>query len=164
VIAPPPPPKAFDLYKVLFDTGLVTSVDQVGSQVTCSPSPEGTDRDYLVLVHSQDLNAQERFIQKVQHAGFTQTIKEVVSPNSLHGSNGVFASFRHGEINLIVTTCEHFHRRFLAATSVAKRLNLLQKSDRIALFQAVLYGNIDGDIALLSLDKSARERLIEATN
>lgn len=31
--------------------------------------------------------------------------------------------------------------RFIAATAVAKRLNLLDKADRIALFQAVLYAN-----------------------
>lgn len=43
--------------------------------------------------------------------------------------------------NLIITSSQVFHQRFLAASSVAKRLNLLEKSDRIALFQAVLYGN-----------------------
>lgn len=46
-----------------------------------------------------------------------------------------------GDVNLIVTQDNKFYDRFMAATSVAKRLNLLDKADRIALFQAVLYGN-----------------------
>ena len=44
-------------------------------------------------------------------------------------------------VNLIVTRNDTFFNRFMAASSVAKRLNLLDKADRVAVFQAVLYGN-----------------------
>jgi len=55
----------------------------------------------------------------------------------------LFTSFRRksDDLNLIVTDSPEFAKKFLAATSVAKKLNLLAKADRIALFQAVLYGN-----------------------
>jgi hypothetical protein len=53
----------------------------------------------------------------------------------------VFNSWRGPNAqNLIVTDDLEWHRRFVAATSIAKRLNLMAKADRIALFQAVLYG------------------------
>jgi len=52
-----------------------------------------------------------------------------------------FSSYVKKEVNLIVTEDPKFFDKFMAATSVAKRLNLLSKEDRIALFQAVLYGN-----------------------
>jgi hypothetical protein len=47
------------------------------------------------------------------------------------------------DVNLIATSDGDFFRRFLAATQVCIRLNLMNKEDRIALFQAVLYGNRD---------------------
>ena len=52
-----------------------------------------------------------------------------------------FWSYTKGDVNLIVTKNPVFFARFLAATSVSKRLNIMKKADRIALFQAVLYGN-----------------------
>lgn len=52
-----------------------------------------------------------------------------------------FQSFTLGKLNLIITFDPEFYRRFLAATGMAKHLNLLSKDDRVMLFQAVLYGN-----------------------
>jgi hypothetical protein len=51
-----------------------------------------------------------------------------------------FAPFSNGEVDLIVTKSPHFARRHRAATHVCKRLNLPNKQDRIAVYQAVLYG------------------------
>lgn len=47
---------------------------------------------------------------------------------------------RRGNINVIVTPEMEFFDRFMAATELARRFNLMEKVDRIALFQAVLYG------------------------
>ncbi len=63
-------------------------------------------------------------------------------PSNSSGNSSPFESYTKGSINLIVTWDKKFHHRFLAATTVCKRLNLLDKADRIVLFQAVLYGNI----------------------
>ena len=110
--------------------GVLTSAEPVGSRVTCDPAPTDTDEDWLVLV-------QEVPIERLQEAGFGQE----GSPEFYTGNDaGGFRSWRKGEINLITTQSEEFYRLFLTATYLAKRFNLLRKQDRIALFQAILYG------------------------
>ena len=77
----------------------------------------------------------------MQQDGFTQD----GSPEFYTGNdNGGFRSFRKGDMNIITTESMEFFDRFMTATALAKRFNLLEKADRIALFQAVLYG-VDAD-------------------
>lgn len=99
----------------------------VGSRVTCNPPPTDTDEDWLAL----ETGPWDR-------TGWEKSRKETSST----GSDDIvrFTSYRQGNLNLIVAHELEFYERFLAASSVAKRLNLLSKPDRIALFQAVLYG------------------------
>lgn len=114
-------------------------VQPVGSRVTCNPAPEGTDRDYLVFVASQDEAAAVLF-----DAGFSQD----GSPEFYTGNDaGGFRSYRRGAVNIIATEDYTFFERFLIATGLARRFNLLDKADRIALFQAVLYGVAPDDSA-----------------
>lgn len=109
---------------------VLTSAKPVGSRVTCDPAPTNTDEDWLVLVR-------EVPIGRLQEAGFGQE----GSPEFYTGNDaGGFRSWRKGEINLITTQSDEFFRLFLTATYLAKRFNLLRKPDRIALFQAILYG------------------------
>lgn len=44
-----------------------------------------------------------------------------------------------GTLNLLFTNCEQFFDDFVLATKVAKELKLSKKSDRVTLFQAILY-------------------------
>ena len=102
----------------------------VGSRVTCSPAPVDTDRDWLVLIKP----GAEKLLPE---NGFSQD----GSPQFYTGNdNGGFRSWRKGELNVITTPDNEFFQRFITATALAKRFNLLNKQDRIALFQAVLYG------------------------
>jgi hypothetical protein len=113
-------------------------VELVGSPVTCCPAPEDTDQDVLVLVAKAQLFD---CLFALQDAGFSL---DGSSPDNLAEhleSVESFSSFKQGDLNIILTSDEQFFRRFMATTSVAKHLNLLEKEDRIALFQAVLYGN-----------------------
>ena len=114
----------------------------VGSTVTCNPPPTNTDKDFLVLVPG------------FEHFGIaTRLCNEGWEPEGSHVTDEAlpattdqeFISFRKGRINLILTRSPVFFKRFKAATSVAKRLNLRSKPDRVALFQAVLYGNSCGE-------------------
>lgn len=106
----------------------------VGSRATCDPAPVGTDEDWLVAVKEGEL---QRAINLLGTAGF-----QLDNPNEHYRpEEGVFNSWRYEDVNVILTSDLCFYRRFLAASSVAKRLNLLEKADRVALFQAVLYGN-----------------------
>ena len=102
----------------------------VGSRVTCNPAPVDTDRDWLVLIKP----GAEKLLPE---NGFSQD----GSPQFYTGNdNGGFRSWRKGELNVITTPDNEFFQRFITATALAKRFNLLNKQDRIALFQAVLYG------------------------
>lgn len=106
------------------------NIRRVGSRVTCNPAPENTDEDFLALVPFNVTNLMEA-------DGFTQD----GSPEFYTGNdNGGFRSFRKGDMNIITTESVEFFDLFLTATALAKRFNLLEKSDRIALFQVVLYG------------------------
>jgi len=108
-----------------------------GSRVTCDPAPTDTDIDVLCLI---DPAQYDIFVAELFSDGFDLDGSRVSNEKSIAESSG-FQSFKKGEVNLIVTGSLEFYRRFDAASSVAKRMNMMEKSDRIALFQAVLYGN-----------------------
>lgn len=123
-----------------FLQGKCVSFERVGSRVTCDPAPTDTDLDVLVLAtldqwrdHLSPLLEAQRFEKGGSDCRDAGSYMAEVPL--------AFQSFTFGELNLIVTLDPEFYRRFLAATSVAKSLNLLKKQDRIDLFQAVLYGN-----------------------
>jgi len=120
----------------------VIRIEPVGSRVTCNPPPTDTDADYLVLVGSM-VDFRTTIICDF---GYELDGSQVADASVPLNAADRFSSYSQGDINLIVTSDATFFRKFMAASSVAKRLNLLDKSDRIALFQAVLYGNADGDL------------------
>jgi hypothetical protein len=112
------------------------SIEPCGSRVTCSPPPMDTDADYLVLCPSEPervtavINAMHGFCLEWEGGEHYQAM--IASD---------FMSWRRGEINLIVTSNDRFAAKHRVATGLCKRLNLMHKPDRIALFQGVLYGN-----------------------
>lgn len=111
----------------------------VGSRITCNPPPVDTDQDVLVLISEENA---DYFVSKMKNAGFDVELGEGYAEDALNsGEEDRFQSYRLGDVNLIVTVDEKFYARFAAATDMAKRANLLDKEERIALFQAVLYGN-----------------------
>lgn len=98
-----------------------------GSRVICSPAPTDTDEDYIALM--DDCSA-------LSVAGFvmgTDLNKYEDMPD--------FLAFRCGDFNVVVTDSRDFYEKFVLATEQAKALNLLEKTDRIDLFQSILYGN-----------------------
>ena len=121
----------------MFTHNLASEITQVGSRVTCNPAPTDTDDDYLAYVHSSNWIA---FDASMNDNGFSVGGSRPEHADADYLDNG-FCSYTKGEINVIATANHEFVKKFMAATSVAKRLNLLNKEDRIALFQAVLYAN-----------------------
>jgi hypothetical protein len=123
----------------------VRNVVFVGSRVTCNPPPTDTDIDILVFASDAEklsLMMAFRGFQAHLCASKVEDLSNSANQTVFDGTqSSPFVSLRRGEVNLIVTDQTRFFRRFLAATSVAKKLNLLSKPDRIDLFQAVLYGN-----------------------
>jgi hypothetical protein len=93
-----------------------------------------TDRDVLCLVKDQ-----KEFLDAATREGFVMAGS--VPADQLEFHQSPFTSLKRGEDNLIVTDAAWFASRFMVATRLAKRFNLRAKVDRVALFQAVLYGN-----------------------
>lgn len=112
-------------------------VDPCGSRVTCSPPPENTDEDYLVEHVAGDEAGVGKMVSELGHAGFTW--EGGIHYQTVVGSG--FMSWRKGSVNIIATCNKAFAAKHRVATALCKRLNLMHKPDRIALFQAVLYGN-----------------------
>lgn len=107
-----------------------------GSRVTCDPTPTDTDEDYLVQVPSPRV---PDVMVGLNECGYSW---EGSSEHYQFKIDDGFSSFRKGRVNLIVSANPFFVERHQVATHVCKRLNLMNKKDRIALFQAVLYGRV----------------------
>jgi len=99
-----------------------------GSRYICNPAPVDSDEDYVCL-------ATDGLRKALELAGATVD----GDPEKYEGMSS-FVSMRLGSVNMILTDEPDFYRRFVDATEEAKRLNLLHKPDRIALFQRHLYG------------------------
>ena len=116
----------------------------VGSRVSCSPPPQETDLDVLCRVGNMGSFADILLEEGYERGGSDPAD---VSPWSqsmvFEGRDNVskFSAFRFGDLNIIATDSQEFYDKFMLATRVATKLNLMKKDDRIALFQAILYGN-----------------------
>lgn len=113
------------------------TIEPCGSRVTCNPIPLGSDQDFLVVM-SADNDAVRNVVMALELHGFKWEGSE-----HYQDAAGTFMSWRRDDVNLIVTANQEFATRHRAATAVCKRLNLMNKPDRVALFQAVLYGNAE---------------------
>ena len=121
-----------------------TSAIKCGSRVTCNPAPPDTDEDWLVLYPEERFQELHDVLYldgwslggSFMAGSFNQSNPDEQFRSYTKEINGI-------KRNLICTSSEIFHKRFWAATTVSTRLNLMNKDDRIALFQAVLYANPD---------------------
>lgn len=111
-------------------------VTDCGSRVTCDPPPSGTDWDRLVACKDDDSVVAE-VVSVLYSTGFAW---EGDSEHYQVSARGGFMSWRRGEDNFIVIADAQLVRRHKAATALCRRLNLMAKADRIAVFQVVLYG------------------------
>lgn len=109
-------------------------ISSCGSRVTCNPPPTDTDADYLVII---DIDEAPSLMGALSSLGWSWEGSNEHYQNQL---NDGFSSFRKKDVNLLVTASPEWSKRHKAATHVCTRLNLMNKDDRIALFQAVLYG------------------------
>lgn len=120
-----------------------SEIELVGSRVTCNPPPMDTDQDILVLIKSRRLReAQAYLVEKGFESG----------PDCSRSNDSEFYSYKNetADINFILTTKREYFDRFMAATTVAKRFNLLNKDDRVALFEAVIRGTRCIDVEFIT--------------
>lgn len=118
----------------------------VGSTETCDPSPTNTDLDILVL--SKEC---ANLLKTSKRLGYSYTGSIIIDESGDMEENQFF-SIKKGIVNIIATEDARFFDRFILASKLAKRLNLLDKSDRIDLFQTILYDNAPNeDIDVIKL-------------
>ena len=123
------------------------TVEMCGSKVTCNPAPVATDTDYLVQIIPDE--KAWRTGESVSNQKIASIVDYLSTGNfQLEGSGSYqlaaqtgFMSWRFGDVNLLVSANGAWCTRHRAATALCTRLNLLNKADRIAVFQAVLYAN-----------------------
>lgn len=108
-------------------------ISATGSRAICSPPPVSSDADFLVLLKSSD--DMSDFVSAAREAGFEWESNEHYQQVVEDG----FMSWRRGMVNLIVTKNVEFAASHRLATSVCKRLNVMSKEDRVAVFRAFLY-------------------------
>jgi hypothetical protein len=111
-------------------------MEPCGSRVTCSPAPTGTDEDFVILALEGNFS---RLRDRLENDGWELGGSKIPDEANTIDPQDRFASWKLDDVNLIVTASPSFFDRFMAATSVCKKLNLLSKDDRIMVFQAVLY-------------------------
>jgi hypothetical protein len=102
-----------------------------GSNYICNPPVENTDIDFVVW--APDLKEADNIL-RVSGFDYRGFKTQDSYPNMVW-------SYRKGPINVVLTVLKDFYDKFVAATEEAKRLNLLKKEDRIALFDKYLYDN-----------------------
>lgn len=113
-------------------------ISHCGSRVTCNPAPTDTDDDWLVFV--DDHTHLSQMVERLTTDGWRW---EGATEHYQNVASNTFMSWRRDNDNLIVTTNRDFARLHKVATRICTRLNLMQKADRIMVFQAVLYGNTE---------------------
>ena len=124
----------------------IDAIKPVGSRVTCNPPPKDTDIDYLVLFRKN-----YEYGAKLRNLSWSYDGSEINDIINNIPEEDRFQSYSCGDVNFICTTSENFYLRFIAATKIAKSLNLMEKEDRIVLFQAILYENYQCDIDALNV-------------
>jgi len=105
---------------------LYTASFPTGSSYICNPPVLDTDIDQMFLV--DDLEKVSKILEKL---GWKRCGKEEYQIDK-------WVAYRKDNLNALLTdNLDHFNK-FLQATEEAKKLNLLDKKDRIALFDKYL--------------------------
>lgn len=116
--------KAFDYLQIPEE--LYQQAAPTGSSYICNPPVLDTDIDFVILI--KDWNKLHDWCK--QNAFKTNFEDYAIEE---------FRSYKRGVINIIVTDDPTWYKRFVKATELAKQLNLLDKQQRINLFDFVMY-------------------------
>lgn len=116
--------KAFDYLQIPEE--LYQNVVPTGSSYICDPPVLNTDVDFVILSADWD-----KLHDWCEQNAFKTNFEDYAIEE--------FRSYKRGIINLIVTDDSTWYKRFVKATNLAKQLNLLDKQQRIDLFNFVMY-------------------------
>lgn len=106
-----------------------------GSRVICDPPVMDTDEDYLILVTDGNIEIIYDLLEQDEY---------IMGGSQFDESK--FSSWKNKDgINILLTHDKDYFDKFSKATSLAKALNLKEKSDRITLFEAVVSDSWPGE-------------------
>lgn len=119
--------KALKPFKYLnIPDNLCQEVAPTGSSYICNPPVLNTDIDFVILSADWD-----KLHDWCEQNAFKTNFEDYAIEE--------FRSYKRGPINLIVTDDPTWYKRFAKATNLAKQLNLLDKQQRVDLFDFVMY-------------------------
>jgi len=116
----------------------------VGSRFTNTVVTEDSDYDYFF--EAKDDDHFQQILDLLFDQDFTLETEIHYQDSGTTKDPFRFLSFRKEGLNILLTKDHDFATRHRLATNVCKRLNIPDKSDRICLFQAVLYERDTSDI------------------
>lgn len=111
---------------------------QTGSSVICNPPVLDTDIDYIICDSKGRFDTQNLHKFLISN-GFEMSCQD---EEEYDLESEAFDCYRKDNINLIVTDNYEWYLKWVAATQIATRLNLIKKEDRIVLFKYILYGEM----------------------
>lgn len=101
-----------------------------GSSFICDPPVTNTDIDYVVFVTNK-----EEVCKYLTENGWT-----FCGGEAYNNPDNDFLAVRNQDLNYILVDEEHTFDQWEAATLLAKKRNLLNKNERIALFRNIFKG------------------------
>jgi len=113
---------------------------RTGSSVICNPPVLDTDIDFVIK--SKDVDIIKNYLSCELKFNVLTGEESEANYEGLNIGSEYFYSLKKDNINIMLVQDESFFIKWLNATLLAKKLNLLKKEDRITLFQYVLYDNI----------------------
>lgn len=118
---------------IVIPSSLWVGIYATGSSVICNPPILDTDKDFIICSKDPTI-----LIDYLVDNDFEISMNEGYEFDPDSG----ITCLRRLAVNLVITRDYAFYLKFVEATKLAKKLNLLEKTQRIALFQYVLYGNL----------------------
>jgi len=112
--------------------GLYESRFTTGSSVICNPPVLNTDID--VMFYTKDMASFSCYL-------IDNNWKSSFEDYKLE-ADGIFKAYRKENYNVLLTQDIDYYDRFEEATILATKLNLLEKHQRIALFEYVVNGEL----------------------
>ena len=97
-----------------------------GSNYICNPPVTDTDIDQMFLVHSLDETDYE-----LTELGWKKCGNDEYATDD-------WSAYRKGNLNALITSSKNHYDKFEAATELAKKRNLLNKVDRVNLFNTIV--------------------------
>lgn len=105
---------------------------RTGSREICDPPVLTTDADWVVLIEDDPLKVKVCALMMMTGLA-AKSVKEGYEPDS--------ANLCVGDVNVIVLSTKEQFAKWYVATAAAKQMNLLLRSDRVDLFNAVCRGD-----------------------